>query len=179
MRARIVFMFIDAHACARVCIPSPLDSLLVLVFMVSVPTTAPMFAVVVVETGASVMLKSVSLSCHVFGRLQRTLTLPSHPASLPVSMAALGRETPLSLSSLLSRFLTPSHGAPPLFLSRSRFPFFPPHTLPDSLSPSLQLPCFSSGVVAPLPPSHSHTLSLCLCLPPTYKPQAKSQAEHQ
>ena len=38
--------------CVCVCVPSPMDGLLCLVCMVSVPTTAPMFAVV--ETSASV-----------------------------------------------------------------------------------------------------------------------------
>lgn len=47
-----IYICLSAHAC--VCVPSPLDSLLVLVCMVSVPTTAPMFAVVVVETSAPV-----------------------------------------------------------------------------------------------------------------------------
>lgn len=41
------------HAFVFVCASSPLDGLLCLVCMVSVPTTAPMFAAVVVETSAS------------------------------------------------------------------------------------------------------------------------------
>lgn len=46
------YVYACVHVC--VCIPSPLDGLLCLVCMVNVPTTAPMFAAVVVETSASV-----------------------------------------------------------------------------------------------------------------------------
>lgn len=125
------------------CVPSPLDGLLCLVCMVSVPTTAPMFAVV----AAAARLRSVSV-CHVFGRLEHAHTLP------------------------LPRLLPSSH-PPPSNLSRTPItiipPFMPSHTisqcsssslsllyfLPHSLYPSLQFHC-SSIKGCSLPPTFTH-----------------------
>lgn len=112
------------------------------------------------------MLKSVSLR-HVFGRLKHTytpLTLFPLLLLLLLSQWLLLAET-LFLSSLLSCFLTPSHSAPPLFLS----PLFSPH------SPTLYLPPIPLFFIrgCSLPPSLSHSPSLPL--PPTFT--ASQEAE--
>lgn len=107
------------------------------------------------------MLKSVSV-CHVFGRLERAHTrsfaffplLILLPLSLSLTLPPLSAE-PLFLSSLLSGFLTPSHGAPPPPPPRSlslSLLFLPTLSHILFLPPSNFL-VFSFGVVASLPPS--------------------------
>lgn len=161
-----VCMCVCVYVC--VCVPSPMDSLLCLVCMVSVPTTAPMFAVVAVVARLYAEV-CISLS-RVWTVRTRAHTLPrllssSHPPpSLSLTLPPLSAE-PLFLSSLLSGFLTPSHSAPPPH-SLSLSPFSP-HALSHSLPPSLQFPCFFIRGCS-LPPS----------LPPTFthKPRAWAEA---
>lgn len=107
-----------------VCASSPLEGLLCLVCMISVPTTAPMFAAVVVETSASgcsslyfFVTCSDGYSTH-----SRALLPSSHPPLL--SLTGCSQHKP-----------SPRH---PFMLSlsvsqRSSSPSLSPHTPPHSL----------------------------------------------
>lgn len=170
---RNVFACVLACAYVCVCVPSPLDGLRCLVCMVSVPTTAPMFAAVVVETSASVRW-SLYLFGHVFGRLQRTLPRPlptSHPLllslSLPTSsLSGCSRHKPSFFSIIPSFMLSHSISRRPSPLSLSLSPPFLP-TLSYSLSlplPGCSLPPFSLFI--------SLSLYISITLPPS--PPAKS-----
>lgn len=144
-----------------VCVPSPMDSLLCLVCMVSVPTTAPMFAVVAVVARlyAEVCISlsrvwTVRTRTHT---LLRLLSSPHPPPSLSLSHSpsSLSR-TPISiiprfrLSHSISRRSSSSSSS----LSFSLSPFSP-HALSHSLPPSLQFPCFFIRGCS-LPPTFTH-----------------------
>lgn len=130
--------------CLCPCVPSPLDGLLCLVCMVSVPTTAPIFAVVVV---AARLCTEVCVSlARVFkaGRYAHGLS-PSPSTHPPPS--ALSR-TPIPIFRSFMLFHTTSHCSSPSLALLS--PFLspsPPPSLLLSLSYSLQT-MFS--------PSHFH-----------------------
>lgn len=122
-------MFMSTPICAAVIVRvresacvyvSPLDGLLCLVCMVNVPTTAPIFAVVVV---AARLCTEVCVSlARVFkaGRYSHGLSPPStHPPP-----SALSR-TPIPVLCSFMLFHTTSHGSSPSLAFYS--PFLPPY----------------------------------------------------
>lgn len=115
-------MMVRVRVCLCLCVPSPLDGLCCLVCMVSVPTTAPIFAVVV---AAARLCTEVCVSlARVFkaGRSAHSLT-PS-PSTHPP--AALSR-TPIPIICSFMLFHATSHCSSPSLALLSP-------SLPSSLS---------------------------------------------
>lgn len=131
--------------CLCPCVPSPLDGLLCLVCMVSVPTTAPIFAVVVV---AARLCTEVCVSlARVFKAGRYAHGLSPSPSTHPPPSALSRAPIPIIRSFML--FHTTSHCSSPSLALLS--PFLPPLRLPPSLLLSLILSRRCS-----LPPTFIH-----------------------
>lgn len=142
---RNMFMPTYIHAsmivCVCLCVPSPLDGLLCLVCMVSVPTTAPIFAVVVV---AARLCTEVCVSlARVFKAGRYAHGLSPSPSTHPPPSALSRSPIPIIHSFML--FHATSHC--------SSFPLSRP-PLPLSLSASLSLLLLSRR--CSLPPIFTH-----------------------